>query len=287
HAEPDSHTGRSTSRAAASDPHRRRSGVVDDRGCMVRERAQLPILARPHCREPGVRTGSRRVLRRHCVEAVDQNERFIGPDDQLHQSVPGGVSADRRDQLQVLGLTADLAVVIGVVPIVRQIPFEEAGVIAWNRRKPLVVQVPQLGSELTISLPLCHRPSPAQLPLPRDQESSATAPRITAPWKTCCHIGFTSSRLNPFPISVTRRTPNSVRHTAPSPPLMLVPPMRIAAIALISRPIPASAWPVATRDADRTPAVPAASPLMTKVIVWIRLTRTPDSLAASELPPTA
>src|SRR5215472_12538800 len=50
---------------------------------------------------------SRRVFRCHRVDAVDQTERFIGPAAQLHHPVPRGISADRGDQLQVLGLTTD------------------------------------------------------------------------------------------------------------------------------------------------------------------------------------
>lgn len=74
---------------------------------------------------------------------------------------------------------------------------------------------------------------------------------------------------------------------APSPPAMLVPPMTTAAIAVSSIKLPASAYPVETREEAIKPASPAAKPLRPKVRARIQPTRIPESRAASGLPPTA
>ena len=78
------------------------------------------------------------------------------------------------------------------------------------------------------------------------------------------------------------------RHTAPSPPRMLVPPTtmpaRTANVRLTS---PVDAWALSTREASTTPASPAAAPLATKASTRIEFTGTPASRAARGLPPTA
>ncbi len=93
--------------------------------------------------------------------------------------------------------------------------------------------------------------------------------------------------LNPLLISASSITPASERHTAPSPPYTLVPPRMMAAIACSATPSPFWADPVATRDTLIAPPMPAAAPLSANVRIRTRSTRTPDSTAASTLPPTA
>src|SRR3954465_15102754 len=83
-----------------------------------------------------------------------------------------------------------------------------------------------------------------------------------------------------------KRTPTTVRQTAPSPPRMLVPPTTIpASTANASAVSPVDACALSTRDVSITPASPAAPPLITNVRMRILLTRTPASRAASGVPP--
>src|SRR3954465_15422108 len=61
-----------------------------------------------------------------------------------------------------------------------------------------------------------------------------------------------------------KSTPRNVRHTAPSPPRMLVPPTTMPARTVKARVSPEEAWALSTREASMTPASPAAPPLTTK-----------------------
>ena len=78
-----------------------------------------------------------------------------------------------------------------------------------------------------------------------------------------------------------------VRHTAPSPPAMDVPPTTTAAITPKTKLKSSDGSADSDRDDDTTPASPAAAPESAKQIVLTRATGTPARRAASALPPLA
>ncbi len=81
--------------------------------------------------------------------------------------------------------------------------------------------------------------------------------------------------------------PTRDRHTAPSPPRMLVPPITTAAIAVSSSRVPRLACAEPARVAMTSPAVPAQAPLTANTATRTGPVLMPDSRAASALPPTA
>ena len=78
-----------------------------------------------------------------------------------------------------------------------------------------------------------------------------------------------------------------VRHTAPSPPAMEVPPTTTAAITPNTKLKSSEGSADSDRDDDTTPASPPAAPDMAKQIVLTLATGTPARRAASALPPAA
>jgi hypothetical protein len=81
-------------------------------------------------------------------------------------------------------------------------------------------------------------------------------------------------------------SPTSVRHIAPWPPKVDVPPLTTTAIASSAMVPPMSACPTLNRDAMIMLASAAQAPRMRYVLARSRPTRRPASRAASLLPPT-
>ena len=81
--------------------------------------------------------------------------------------------------------------------------------------------------------------------------------------------------------------PISVPPSVPSPPIRLVPPMTVAAMASSSYMIPAMGCAELSRAVSRTAATALASPDTPYTIVLWSRTLTPDSRVASSLPPMA
>src|SRR5262249_181568 len=65
----------------------------------------------------------------------------------------------------------------------------------------------------------------------RESASIATATRMIAPRMKSWKYGLTPRRLKPLRMNSRKRTPSTVRQTAPRPPRMLVPPTTTPAIA--------------------------------------------------------
>jgi len=82
-------------------------------------------------------------------------------------------------------------------------------------------------------------------------------------------------------------TPMLVRHTAPSPPRIEVPPTTLPASTVKVSPSPEVDCALRTRETSMTPPMAAAAPLAMNAAIRTRLIRTPASLAASALPPAA
>src|SRR5262249_27787121 len=134
--------------------------------------------------------------------------------------------------------------------------------------------------------PRAVRPGNAHVLVLRAQASSATAARRIAPAKTFWYSGFTLSRLKPLRIICRKNAPRTARQIAPSPPRIETPPSTTAVIASKVYPaLPMSAWAVEVCETMMIPAIPPDSPEMAKVVVLTRSTRTPESRAASALPP--
>ena len=75
--------------------------------------------------------------------------------------------------------------------------------------------------------------------------------------------------------------------TVPSPPIRLVPPITAAAMASSSYPCPATDCDTPSRAISRMPVSAAENPDSVYARILIREMRTPDSRAASSLPPMA
>ena len=76
-----------------------------------------------------------------------------------------------------------------------------------------------------------------------------------------CQKGETPFRLRPLRMTPSRMTPTTVLRMAPWPPPSLVPPMTVAVMASISRPIPVVVSAVPVRAVNSSPAMPARPPI--------------------------
>ena len=73
----------------------------------------------------------------------------------------------------------------------------------------------------------------------------------------------------------------------PTPPVTAAPPMKAAAMASSSAPVPAAGWAPLVYAEKMTPAMPARKPMLTKIQKLTFRTFTPESIAADRLPPMA
>ena len=93
--------------------------------------------------------------------------------------------------------------------------------------------------------------------------------------------------FKPFWITAMIREPISVPKMRPSPPARLVPPTTTAAITCSSYIMPALGRPPLNRAASTMPLNPDSPPHRAYTRISTPNTGTPDSRAASALPPTA
>ncbi len=75
--------------------------------------------------------------------------------------------------------------------------------------------------------------------------------------------------------------------TTPIPPAVEAPPIKHAAIASNSKPIPALGVATLSRAAKTSPERAANTPILTKTQNTMRCVFTPDNFAAFSLPPSA
>ena len=88
-------------------------------------------------------------------------------------------------------------------------------------------------------------------------------------------------------ISCRKMTPKKMPVILPTPPVVLVPPMTMAAMMVISQPTKEVGWPALMWPLRMTPVRPEVRPLRTNTSVLTLSTCTPIIAAASSLPPMA
>src|SRR5206468_8888184 len=141
--------------------------------------------------------------------------------------------------------------------------------------------------ELVAQTPASVRLSHGYRRVPLVSRSSVMAPIIRTPMVICCQNVETLRRSRPFVIVPIKRIPMAVPATDPTPPKSDAPPMTMAAMALSRSAVPKLPAPASRRAARIKPASVAQRPLIMKAASLTRPGRTPESRAASVLPPTA
>ena len=102
-----------------------------------------------------------------------------------------------------------------------------------------------------------------------------------------CQYDDTPIRLRPFEMIPMTMAPNTVPLILPLPPVIEVPPSTQAAMASSSYPLPTEGWPEYILEQSTSPANAERSPDIVNTMISIFLIGTPESLAASRLPPIA
>ena len=97
--------------------------------------------------------------------------------------------------------------------------------------------------------------------------------------------GLTPSSVRPFAIIPVNTAPITVPTTVPRPPKRFVPPRTTAVMTVNSNPLAELAEPEPSRAAIRMPAMPAARPVNTSVIISTRRVLTPARRTDSTLDP--
>ena len=102
-----------------------------------------------------------------------------------------------------------------------------------------------------------------------------------------CQAEFTAMIDSPMLSTPMISAPTMAPEMRPIPPVTAAPPMKHAAIASSSYPVPAEATAAPAREELTMAAIPVSAPMFTKMEKSTARVFTPDRIAAGRLPPMA